>query len=629
VKIENELKKLGEANENSMNIEFRKNLRSYIINEYKKEYKTSFFSNFFDFLRFQSALNLSVIFLSVISVGTVASYIAMPDDMRTSVANFVTSKSEYTFTSNVDGSNVYINGELIGTSPLKYSLKEGNYTVRVEKDGYDIFTESFEVESGKRREILASLEKLPENSPYAGWLKYRNQELNISFFYPSDWVIRENFPTEEGSSFTIDLENDTGSIQLVYSSNDALSFDTSSEINSFKRVLAKNLSRYLQFGKSGEFVYGGVELMSENSQQKVLALYNLNMNQSEALSSNQLLVMDKIVESILVGNNEVIVAEEKVEKPVDNHPVDLSIAMDPNESIQKVLKETKISLPNVYSNRVYDYSINYPEEWRIYDARANYPVTERGIVVKQDGIANYFAQLRLRSSSYGTLYINTAVSDGPLYDSETDICGSSRKELIVESRGVSMYKSLDEYNDYGYQLCKGGNGRMVSGTGVSYAFFWDIDEEDYSHTAVNQVMSIVHSLNFKKLTGYYSEKNIEDKDNYQISPLDITLNPYPYDVQVVSCGDDCVRGELYQGGSLIMTISNQPIVEVNDELIVLNNRDVGGYVFKDYSNSVCDQDDVCVHEFVFGVHSSNRLEMVYHIPINDEIVRIVSSIRND
>lgn len=624
--LENELKKLNDAKQTSMNVEFKKNLRSYLINEYRKEYKPSFMGSIVNFFRFQSALNLSIITIFFVSVGTVASYVAIPEDLRTVINNYVTSKSEYSFASNVENAQVFLNGELIGNTPLRYSLKEGNYSVRIEKDGYEIYTDSFEVVSNTPSQVFAELNKLPENSPYAGWLKYKNDEANLSFYYPADWKISENISSSDYSDFSINLSFNGGSIDLKYNTENGLNFDGSENIESFKKVLVGGLSRYLQFKDSGEFVYGGAQILSSNGAQNVLALYSFGSSKEDVFSSNELKLMDQLLESIVIGDSNSVVA---ITTPAPVASVEESVDLSDSDSTADIIASSnlavKIDLPNVYSNRVYDFSLQYPENWRIYDTRANYPIEDKGVTVYKDGVNFKVAQLRIKSADSGSMYINFAIDDSPLFDNDSNICSSS-SNIIKSFGGYNLVKSNMDTSEYGYQICRGLNGTLASGTGVSYSVFWDVEPEEFSINAANEVVAIVKSMYFEKLTGALAQENQTNND-YSIATLGIALDVSGYDVQTLSCGTGCFKTQLYKNSTLVMTFSDRLLEDVRDEYVVKTSRDIAGYNFKEYYTSICDSDNVCLNEYKFSTYTSPSLTIVYHTPVNDDIVRIVSSIK--
>jgi hypothetical protein len=55
--------------------------------------------------------------------------------------------------------NVFINGEYKGITPLKLSLKEGTYTIKIKKDGYKEYTKKITLKAGESREISINLIK--------------------------------------------------------------------------------------------------------------------------------------------------------------------------------------------------------------------------------------------------------------------------------------------------------------------------------------------------------------------------------------------------------------------------------------------------------------------------------------
>jgi serine/threonine-protein kinase len=65
-----------------------------------------------------------------------------------------------TIDSRPTGSNVFVDGQLIGTTPLSMtSVSAGEHTVRIERDGYRPWTTSVRVVGGTNNRVAGSLER--------------------------------------------------------------------------------------------------------------------------------------------------------------------------------------------------------------------------------------------------------------------------------------------------------------------------------------------------------------------------------------------------------------------------------------------------------------------------------------
>lgn len=82
----------------------------------------------------------------------------------------------------VDSAAVYLNSEYIGTTPLNYELKEqGIYAIRVQKQEFQIYSQSLDIRRGKDAYVEAVLKKMP--SRHGQLLVTVNQdscEINLS-----------------------------------------------------------------------------------------------------------------------------------------------------------------------------------------------------------------------------------------------------------------------------------------------------------------------------------------------------------------------------------------------------------------------------------------------------------------
>ncbi len=70
----------------------------------------------------------------------------------------LTNKGKLSIDSYPQNSEVYLNGEYIGTTPLEQSLKIGKYILEVKKAGYKDYKKDITIERGKETIVIANLE---------------------------------------------------------------------------------------------------------------------------------------------------------------------------------------------------------------------------------------------------------------------------------------------------------------------------------------------------------------------------------------------------------------------------------------------------------------------------------------
>lgn len=651
--IENELKNINKMEIETPNKEFKANLKKRLLNEYQieldsqKESKTSLvnnivkssqsvLNNIIRVLKYQSALNLSMIFLLVSTFTVLASYMALPNNLK---ENLIKNKAAVNIDSSIEGAKVYVNGNLIGETPLQnYKLPEGNYTIRVEKDGYVVFSESVEVDKEEENTIVAELKRdLNSQEAYASWLDYNNSDLNFNFKYPSDWVISEELGNEANQDFKIKLSKDENVIALVFNpSNDEFLLNKNADINSYKRVLKldaqSETSRYLQFDSEGKFVNGGLKIDATEEHPAVLVIYDFLGYEEDILQSNVLVAMDRVTQSLAVGDSGYIIAFDE-DNESDNQKIDLAeikvedepVATTTSAPTTTIAKETVLS--QTYINPVYGYQISYPKNWEAAVTRASYPLSENGYELEINGKDTEIARLRLKGGeARARLYILTTNKEVGILDTHSDVCLSYSNSQVVKSFGPYNVVNSNGKGFYDYQICSGNNGTFVYNSEINgqikYSIYWDVDEDEISSLALNELGSVVNSLKFNE--GLIKQNINEITRTFKDDVLGISIN-YPYewssrgnsfecwtvDGSVVSYSATDIRN-LNKIAGIRISSSFDPLlgnlIETGRKTIATKS---GNLEFIEYSEEVCNENDECTNNFKFGVYDNGKVAVQY------------------
>ena len=79
---------------------------------------------------------------------------------RTRVARTASGRDSISGDSRPAGANVYVDGRLVGTTPLALeNVAAGEHTVHLERDGYQRWNSTVRVVAGERNRVAASLER--------------------------------------------------------------------------------------------------------------------------------------------------------------------------------------------------------------------------------------------------------------------------------------------------------------------------------------------------------------------------------------------------------------------------------------------------------------------------------------
>lgn len=113
----------------------------------------------------RSAIFLLIILLSVLRCSKAPLPTEMEDhpDSKESFGKLIVSAADYTG-QNIDSAQVYLNGQFMGFTPLtNENARTGIHSLRIQKEGFEIYAQSVSIETAKSVYIEALLKKLPSN----------------------------------------------------------------------------------------------------------------------------------------------------------------------------------------------------------------------------------------------------------------------------------------------------------------------------------------------------------------------------------------------------------------------------------------------------------------------------------
>ena len=70
------------------------------------------------------------------------------------------SKGMLSISSSPEGADIYIQGQLVGTTPYEVKLHKGTYKVKISKKGFEDYTTTVDLKWGTKKSVSVSLEKL-------------------------------------------------------------------------------------------------------------------------------------------------------------------------------------------------------------------------------------------------------------------------------------------------------------------------------------------------------------------------------------------------------------------------------------------------------------------------------------
>lgn len=607
--IEQELKKINEV---KLKTDFKDNLRKRLLNDYEvlllerkiDEIRTeskinSFFNKFFKVLKYQSALNFSILFVFSFSAIALGSYIALPQDIKDNIKQAFVKDATLEVVSNIAGADVFLNGEPIGKTPLDYTLKEGNYSLRVEKEGYVVYSTSFDAKADGNNVISAELiEDVSRENVYAGWLKYENVDLGVSFMYPNDWNIRELFEDERKlRNFQVTLSKGGNFLDFIFNSQSGFELDRTANISTYKREMdfdSKEGSRYIQFKENGDFSKGGFEILADDNR-RIVVQYHLSGTEATILKSDLLKTMDTISQSMVIGDSYYVVAFNDAQSTEENLNEKVELVTNEENVVEEVGSVDVVASPepgaltNKYTNEVYGYQIDYPSSWVISDTRANYPLNERSHQILIDGVSYDFARLKFRTRDIGSLFIVMTNEYFPI--EKLDACATPDPIGEIENYKVVRAKSTFS-DDFGNQICKDGKGVNEYNSGkngsVKYVVFWSIERGDMDATLLQEMKNVLNSFASSESNIKYKIEDISYK--FSNHELGVTLNyPYnwSYEKQDFACGNlQCVK-------VLFKNRNNEVVLEFSNDTLNktieggFETRNINGKDFKEYFEKNC------------------------------------------
>lgn len=672
MRIEDELKKLNTLEIKPQNENFKLNLRKRLINEYVVDEvantKAKFFRIKFDstllqkLFRANSTLNYAILLMaSFVVLGVGATYVAVPQDIKDNIYYSLKNEKPVKINSNVSGADVYVNGEYKGTTPIKLGLSVGSYVIRIQKDGYGVYSKNIVI-NDESIEVKAQLDKL-ENEIYAGWLTYNNEDLNFMFNYPADWQINEYFQGDDYSNnYVVALSNEDNEILFTFNPDSPFSLVRDNVSESYKREIEINGTpdnRYLQFNQDGALVNAGMNI-SFNDTNIAKIEYKISGSSADILTSQALNVMDKISSSIIFDGNSSIVAFGGGNTE-NNGESNIKIELEPEDEVQEdeiiaqvnnqpkepgILNVEKVGEKEYtsYVNNVYGYQITYAgSEWNKSTSRAYYPLKSRGYTIAlSDGTEDTISLFKLRSDRYGTINIFTGINKNQVYESDWDLCKSGKSV----SAGNYTLNYVTENSSFDFQVCQNGNGQlsynsMKSGQVVYAIFISDVATKPLDTESLSAISEVINSF---KISDDLMQFDFNTTQlSYNIPELGKTFD-YPFNYAISADSVVCMQAES-EAECKNVTVRN----DVNDRVMnfVINGKyvfdtkdyavesniisfDGANFEYNEYYEQSCEDEDNCIKkDFVLGVVNYNSTSIIYYAPIqaNNNIKEILISLR--
>ncbi|MBD3363040.1 PEGA domain-containing protein [Candidatus Dojkabacteria bacterium] len=650
--LENELKNINSIELKTPDSKFKENLRKRIVNEYESILLTKklrddrsslslfdksyiLISKIFLMFKYQSALNLAGIFLFVFSFTAIASYMALPDGIKNTIFH---RKGQVDISANVEGVDVYINGDYVGLTPLEdRKLEPGNYTIRMEKDGYKIFSDTFTIKEGEESSVYAELLIQSEyDQIYADWLDYENSELNFQFKYPSNWSIVERVAETPEKDFQVRISKDDNYISFVFNpETNKFELDSSQDVSSYKRSLnlAEGIesNRFLQFSNTGEFLKGGFIISQSEQHPTISVLYDIKGNESEILESDVLKTMDHIAQSLTVGEYEPIMAfnEEGWNEKIN---IDEFISKEdikkPQPTKKKEEEQKEVVLAETYTNDLYGYQIKYPSNWSVSTSRAYYPLEDRALAINVNGIDYDVARLKLKSGDDGRVYVLTTTEDISYFGADLNLCSNySSLQVTAEFSGYKLISNSS--GKYNHQLCVARSGvfthTSAQNGNIKYAIYWEIDDSYITEDLLAEFKEVVNSLNFDE---NLSNQIIDDIE-YSYTNDDIGFSiKYPYKWTLreneIICGDaTCEKVNIANDSGYTLVEFSDYISDISDEDFIIVDKNVntasGQMQFKQYYEKICSGEECSQGSFQFGLYQEENFQVKYEVDINSSV----------
>lgn len=587
--LENDLQKLHRLKADN---EFKQNLRKRILNEYSfvhdknvsKPENLSIISNlqkniynfFYRFIKFNSALSLSFVILLFVSLGSYASFSILPESVKTTVSEGFKSISkpnvDFEVVSNIEGASVFVNDKYIGLTPLNVDIKEGSYSIRVEKDGYIAYNSEITLDKLKESNKLNI--ELPRSVSANNWVKYENKENRISFFYPDTWNLIEKKLENQNRISQIIVENGNTSIGITLKSADSPTLlNTQKQKIYIGKIIVneKIYKRYLVFNQYNEYTLGGIWINDDRMGQANIAYNFDDVPKDQLLKSEQLNLLDQISMSFLSSQSEEYVYNPTSFKAIENIEYLAESKNSSDNSVDDIESGEVIEIPDYlditdeneneeslgeYINKVYGYKISLPENWFVSSSRAEYPLLDRGHLIEKDGKSYKVARLKIYSDLEGSIYMFMTNNDKYDINDGGNLCNLAEvdKKVINVDDNYELVTSKNT-TKYNYQLCSKSNEgstseikiESIKNGNIRYTIYWDASESEVLNT-LDSFKGVINGIEFND---NYIETPI-DKVTYTYKDNDLQFNyKYSWNIQKQEVG--CTPEEIILTPTLVIS----------------------------------------------------------------------------
>lgn len=275
---------------------------------------------------------------------------------------------------NTTGVSVFVNGEYQGVTPFTMVLPEGNYTVRLYKEGYEERFVSVTIVGDQEYAVSDELPSINADI-FQGWLTYRNDIYGFGFRYPSNWVISEE---KEGTSYRVELSS-------VITGENAREFTyiLLYEEKSIKAYDADNLNiEETANGDTGKTMYRKVGNV-------LVDTLNLSYTgtSGQALTGDDLLLANKWLDSVSFVNRNISTGGGNLYNPATY--VVAPHSAEGNYMVRAYKDEVlSTKIVNTYSNTAVNPSFSVPETRSIVDPNGEFMVYSENNVVFAKDLAN-------------------------------------------------------------------------------------------------------------------------------------------------------------------------------------------------------------------------------------------------
>ncbi len=426
---------------------------------------------------------------------------------------------------NTTGVTVFVNGEYQGVTPFTMVLPEGNYTVRLYKEGYEERFLSVNIIGDQEYSISDELPSINADI-FQGWLTYRNDIYGFGFRYPSNWAISEE---KDGTSYLINLSYTTTGdnpdeikYSLLYEEKNISAYN--SENLTIEETVNEGIGKTM-YRKVGSVVVDTLTLSYMSSKDQVL-------------TNDDMTLTNKWLDSVSFVNRNVSVGQENLYNPA-------TYVVAPNSAKGNYLMRNYIGessdtkIINVYSNTAVNPSFPIPETRSIVDPNGEFMVySENNVVFAKDLATGKTVEL-FRGKSDGNkilsfgfdaispnskyLIYSVAISDVSRCVGMTDgYCGGDAlPELYGWKAGLYLYDLTGVFGNvylasqpFPYTFFKD-NGYIVDWTNDSSIFYVQDIQDNVIYKYQFMKMFFVPSGTYQLDKNYYYQIDILD-DTYGV-----------------------------------------------------------------------------------------------------------------